>query len=94
MDHVLHRERTRRDHSKVTYRAALDTLPPGAMVILPGTSMQAALIHDGYLFAWSPGGYTPGSAITATTVEVLTPRASVAALAAGYRPDLHRSAHR
>jgi len=92
MDGVLHAERTRRDHSKVTYRARLGDLPDGAMVVLAGTSTQSALVHDGHLFVWSPGGYTPGPAVTATTAEVLTPRSTIAVLAAGYRPVLHPSA--
>jgi hypothetical protein len=93
MDDVLHRERTGRDRSKVTYRARLDELPSGAMVILPGSPTHAALVHGGRLFLWSPEGYAPGPGVGATTVEVLTPRASVAVLAAGYRPVLHASAH-
>jgi len=91
MDNVLHRERTRRDHSKVTYRARLEELPSGAMIGLPGTPHTAALRHDGRLFTWSPGGYTAGPSLSDRTVDVLTPRATVAVLAAGYSPVLHDS---
>jgi len=51
------------------------------------------LVHDGRLLAWTPGGYrqrpveAPGGPVT-----VITPRATVAVLAAGYRPVLHPSA--
>jgi hypothetical protein len=50
-------------------------------------------VHDGRLLAWTPGGYrqrpveAPGGPVT-----VITPRPTVAVLAAGYRPVLHPSA--
>jgi hypothetical protein len=91
MDDVLHRERTRRDRAKVTYRAGLADLPDGAMIALPGRPDASALIQGGRLHVWSPGGYTPGPALTDTAVDVLTPRSTVALLAAGYRPELHAS---
>jgi hypothetical protein len=53
----------------------------------------AWLVLGGGLLAWTPGGYRdrrasgPGTAVT-----VITPRATVAVLAAGYRPVLHPSA--
>jgi hypothetical protein len=91
MDDVLHRERTRRDRTKVTYRAGLADLPGGAMIVLPGRPDASALIQDGRLHIWSPGGYTQGPALTDMAVDVLTPRSTVALLAAGYRPELHAS---
>ena len=87
MDNVLHRERTRRDHVKVTFRADLKDLPDGTMVALPGHPDRTALLHNGRLIAWSSAGYGDGT----TTVDVLTPRSTVAVLAAGYRPELHVS---
>jgi hypothetical protein len=94
MDDVLHRERTRRDRTKVTYRAGLADLPDGAMIALPNRPDASALVQNGRLHVWSPAGYTPGPALTDMAVDVLTPRASIAVLAAGYRPELHASAHR
>ena len=55
------------------------------------------LVNDGSLLAWTPGGYrdrvrredAPGAPVT-----VITPRATVAVLAAGYRPVVHPSAVR
>ena len=50
-------------------------------------------MHDGRLLAWTPDGYrqcpveAPGG-----PVPVITPRAIVGVLAAGYRPVLHPSA--
>ena len=53
---------------------------------------QDTLLGGG-LLAWTPGGYrdrrAPGPG---TTVSVITPRAPVAELAAGYRPVLHPTA--
>lgn len=91
MDNVLHRERTRRDRTKVTYRAGLADLPDGAMIALPGHADASALIQGGRLHVWSPAGYTSGPALTDMAVDVLTPRSTVALLADGYRPELHAS---
>jgi hypothetical protein len=53
---------------------------------------EAALVLDGRLRPWSVGGYRPAVAPVRGVVEVLTPPASVAVLAAGYRPLLHPTA--
>jgi len=46
--------------------------------------------HSG---AWTPGGYLSGGPpASGDTVTVITPRATVPALAAGYRPVIHPSA--
>ena len=51
------------------------------------------LVWNGGLLAWMPGGYRPsGQSAAGTTVTVITPRATVAVLAAGYRPVVHPSA--
>ena len=51
------------------------------------------LVHDGRLLAWTPGGYQPRPVeAPGDPVTVITPRATVAVLAAGYRPVLHPSA--
>ena len=42
---------------------------------------------------WTPGGYQgSGRPAPATSVTVITPRSTVAVLAAGYRPVVHPSA--
>ncbi|MEM7122558.1 MAG: hypothetical protein AAF563_14850 [Pseudomonadota bacterium] len=92
MDDITHRERARRDRSKVTYQANLESLPDGAMVVLPGTANRAGLVYRGALLPWSPEGYGKGTAIEPLKVDVLTPASSVAVLAAGYSPVLHTSA--
>ena len=90
IDARLHGDRLTGPGVRRTYRTPLTGLPPGTMVDIGGA---AWLVHDGGLLAWTPGGYrarpveAPGGPVT-----VITPRATVAALAAGYRPVLHPSA--
>ena len=73
-----------------TYLAPLADLPDGTMVDLKEAPF---LVWGGRLLAWTPGGYLdrqarpPGAQVT-----VITPRATVAVLAAGYRPVLHPTA--
>ena len=86
LDEVLHRERT-----APPWQAPLDTLPDGAFVALPGDP-RPFLVLGGALLAWTPGGYTDRAARPPAAVEVLTPRSTVEALRAGYRPVLHPTA--
>ena len=73
--------------------ASLDELPDGVFVTLAGANGAAHLVLGDELLAWSPGGYTGrrprprGEAVT-----VLTPRSTVAAIRAGYEPEVHPSA--
>jgi hypothetical protein len=89
MDALLHAERLDAKGGKRTHWASLASLPRGAMF---RDGEAAYLIADARLLAWSPGGYSPAGAARAREVEVLTPPAFVAVLAAGYRPRLHDSA--
>jgi hypothetical protein len=90
IDARLHADRLAEAGQRRTYRAPLAGLPSGTMVDIGGAPW---LVHDGRLLAWTPGGYrqrpveAPGGPVT-----VITPRATVAVLAAGYRPVLHPSA--
>jgi hypothetical protein len=91
MDDVLHAERLD-GRGKRLHRLSIDGLPDGAFVVLAGRPFA---VRGGTLLGWTPGGYDarqqrPRSVM----VDVLTPPASVAALAAGYRPRWHRSAAR
>jgi hypothetical protein len=90
IDSRLHADRLARPGVRRTYSARLADLPDGAMAEIGGAPW---LVLDGSLQAWTPGGYRerwPGSSPAAVTV--ITPRATVATLAAGYRPVLHPSA--
>jgi hypothetical protein len=91
MDLQLHAERVdRRTRRQITRTARAGDLPDGVMV---RTDEQPALLAGGRLLLWSFDGYgTPARITPATRVELLTPPAIVAVLAAGYRPLVHPSA--
>jgi hypothetical protein len=89
MDDALHAARL--DHRKKrTYVDDLRRLPNGAFVVLEGA---AWLVLGSRLWAWSGSGYERSMARPVRLdVEVLTPRPTVAVLAAGYAAGLHLSA--
>jgi hypothetical protein len=90
IDARLHADRLAGPGVRRTYRAALGGLPDGAMIELRDAPF---LVHGGRLLAWTPGGYLDGNAqAPADEVTVITPRATVAVLAAGYQPVIHPSA--
>jgi len=88
MDELLHRQRldgrVKRLHP-LTISAA--TLPQGAMI---ATGERAYLIGGGRAFLWSPAGYR--AAAMPPEALLLTPPATLRALAAGYSPILHPTA--
>jgi hypothetical protein len=95
IDDRLHAERTAPGRSKRLFTADIDELPDGVFVTLDGADGGAHLIWGGDLLAWSPGGYMgrrPRPIVAA--VSVLTPRSTVAAIRAGYTPEVHPSAWR
>jgi len=88
MDLVLHAERLD-GRAKRVHRRKIDGLPDGAFIVLDD---KAHGVHGNFLLRWTPNGYDarrrrPG----AVTVDVLTPPAILAVLAAGYRPQWHSS---
>jgi hypothetical protein len=90
IDARLHADRLLQAGVRWSYTAALSELPDGVMVSVDGAPF---LVHGGGLLAWTPGGYRGSRrAEAATPVTVITPRATVAVLAAGYRPVTHPSA--
>ena len=92
IDAQLHADRLVRPGIRRTYTAPLSGLPDGAMVEADGAPW---LVHDGGLLAWTPSGYRDRvrrQDAPAAPVTVITPRATVAVLAAGYRPVIHPSA--
>ena len=93
IDNRLHEERVGPGRSKRTFRANIDDLPDGVFVTMGQEDDRPYLLWDGHLLAWSPGGYTSGCPSPAgEEVIVLTPASTVAAIRAGYRPEVHRSA--
>jgi hypothetical protein len=93
MDARLHAERVdKRSRRQLTRPALAGLLPAGTMV---GYRGEPGLLAGGRLLPWSFAGYLPPVPLPpAMPVEVLTPPATVAAIAAGYRPLLHPSAGR
>jgi hypothetical protein len=90
MDMVLHAQRLD-GRAKRRHRAALDALPDGALIVLENDAPLA--VRGDALLPWSFAGYgSPRPRPRGIEVELLTPLAVVAVLAAGYRPQWHPSA--
>ena len=90
IDARMHSDRLVRPGVRRSYTARLSSLPDGAMVSVGDAPF---LVFGGKLLAWTPGGYRSAAGPAAgTTVTVITPRVTVAVLAAGYRPVIHPSA--
>ena len=90
MDGQLQQDRLEGRSGKKTYQADIAALPDGVFIAYndePWLLWQAALHH------WTPGGYDQRIPRPASgAVTVLTPRATVNAIAAGYIPTVHPSA--
>jgi hypothetical protein len=91
IDARLHAERVDpRSRRQLTRPAVVGELPDGVMVRHGGTP---GLLAGGGMLPWSFAGYlAPVTLPPATPVELLTPPATVATIAAGYRPLVHPSA--
>ncbi len=93
IDARLHADRLVAPGQKRTYVDRLGALPDATMVEMDG---RPWLVLGRRLLAWTPGGYAESrpraEAGDRGKVTVLTPRATVATLRAGYRPELHSSA--
>jgi hypothetical protein len=88
MDLELHPMRIA-NGKKVTYQAALNSLPDGCFVQVAGF---AYLVAGDALLLWTPEGYArrderPKDSI----VTVLTPESIVGCFRQGYMPEIHES---
>jgi hypothetical protein len=91
IDLELHRDRVGPDGRARVHPAALGSLPDGVFVVGPDPA-EALLLWGGALVPWSPEGYGPPRPRPRDPrTLVLTPRSTVAAIAAGYRPAVHPS---
>jgi hypothetical protein len=88
MDAILHGERVDRTRRQVTRTMDAADLPDGVMIRAGG---DVGLLIGGRLRAWSLTGYGAPAGVSGP-VEVLTPPAIIAAIAAGYRPMVHPTA--
>jgi hypothetical protein len=91
IDACLHAERVDpRSRRQRTRPAFAGELPAGVMVRHRGTT---GLLAGGHLLPWSFAGYlAPVPLPPQARVELLTPAATAATIAAGYRPLVHHSA--
>jgi hypothetical protein len=89
MDMRLDADRLAGPMIKRTYRDAASALPDGAFVDIGGA---AWLVWRGALHAWAPAGYAERREPVDGLVTVITPRAIVDVIRAGYQPGVHPSA--
>jgi hypothetical protein len=93
IDDRLHAERVSVRGEKRSFETPVSKLPDGVFVTLGEDADTAHLLWHGQLLAWSPGGYRkPRPIPKGQAVSVLTPASTVAAIRAGYIPDVHPSA--
>jgi hypothetical protein len=89
MDLALHPARID-GGKKVTYQAAISSLPDGCFVQIKG---RAYLVRGDALLLWTPEGYARRESRSADLrVTVLTPKPIVDCLRHGYRPEVRTSA--
>jgi hypothetical protein len=90
MDTQLQQDRLEGRRGKKTYQADIAPLPDGVFIARDG---EAWLLWRDALHHWTPGGYDQRIPRPASgEVTVLTPRATVGVIAAGYMPMVHPSA--
>jgi hypothetical protein len=89
MDLELHPARIDRQRNKVTYQAALRSLPDGCFVQVDGS---ACLLWQSSLLVWTPEGYVKRQPMPKHIIAtVLTPKPIVGCFREGYRPQIHHS---
>lgn len=91
IDRELHPARIGGHGTKVTYNAALDSLPDGSFV---RREENAYLVWEDSLLLWTPEGYSRReSQPRDLIVKVLTPEPFVQCFRQGYKPQIHGSGH-
>jgi hypothetical protein len=90
IDKVLHESRLDARKQKLTFQAALNSLPQGCFVQIESA---AYLVWDGALLLWSPEGYLrKRTRPTGSPVTVLSPKPVLGCFRHGYKPEIHASA--
>ena len=85
IDRHLHEDRLEAHGRMRRWSADPAALPDGAIVEVGGAPF---LVRKGRMLGWTPAGYRPAREAPRRPVRVLTPRAIVAAMAAGYGPPV------
>lgn len=88
MDRVLHAQRLD-GRKKRLHDVHMDDLPDGAFVDHAG---EPHLVQGDHLLPYTPHGYNVAVARPSGTAKAITPPATLAVLAGGFRPVLHPSA--
>jgi len=89
IDAELHRTRVDNRGRKLTFEAALNSLPNGSFVQIDGF---AYLVWDDALLLWTPERYArKNDRPSGLTVTVLTPQPIVQCFRQGYEPEAHDS---
>ena len=90
IDAILHEQRRDgRDKRLHALPCPQDRLPDGVMI---AQKSAAFVIRNRCAYRWTPGGYEPARIMDWQPALLLTPPATLAALAAGYRPQIDASA--
>lgn len=93
IDSQLHVERIDGNRSKRSFGAALDGVPDGVLVTVPGWGEHAYLVLGDWLLEWSSAGYKKRRPRPKNMdVVVLTLKSTVEVIRAGYVPEIHASA--
>ena len=86
IDGILHKERMRRDRSKVTYKEKINSIPDGTFILI---NEKAFLVFNKQIYLWSPFGYDKGMTLpNEKEFTVITPTSIVNTFRAGYTPQI------
>lgn len=86
IDDILHKERIKRDRSKVTYEENIISIPDGSFILI---NENAYLVFNKKMYLWSPFGYDKAISLPGENkITVLTPRSIVNMFRAGYMPQI------
>jgi hypothetical protein len=85
IDDITHAERIDGEKNKVTFTASAPALPDGTFVFVDN---EPYLLVDNQIHHWTPFGYDRTLPAPIGEVNVLTPKSTVQAFKAGYRPQM------